>query len=110
MIETIITAIVGCITGNIMMFLLLPQERKAKNLENEAKQSEEWKKLYEEAHAESRSKDEKIDSLYNEIAKHRDEKAQKALRITELEVENTRLKVLKCEVPSCLNRKPPTGY
>lgn len=110
MIETIITAIVGCITGNIMMFLLLPQERKAKNLENEAKQSEEWKKLYKEAHDELRVKDEKIDTLYQEITRHRDEKAQKAVTIAELEVENAKLKLLKCEVPSCLNRKPPTGY
>ena len=110
MLETIITAIVCCITGNIMMFLLFPQERKAKNLENEAKQSEEWKKLYEEAHDESREKDEKIDFLYKEIARHRDEKAQKAVKIAELEVENAKLKLLKCEVPSCLNRKPPTGY
>lgn len=110
MIETIVTAIIGCITGNIMMFLLLPQERKAKNLENEAKQSEEWKKLYEEAHEESHAKDDKIDSLYKEISMHRDEKAQKSIRIAELEVENAKLKLLKCEVPSCLNRKPPTGY
>ena len=41
---------------------------------------------------------------------HRDEKAQKSIRIAELEVENAKLKLLKCEVPSCLNRKPPTGY
>lgn len=110
MIETVVTAIVGCIAGNIMMFLFLPQEKKAKNLENEAKQSEEWKKLYEEAHAESRAKDEKIDSLYAEITKHRDEKAEKSVRIAELEVENAKLRILKCEVPSCPNRKPPTGY
>jgi hypothetical protein len=108
--ETIITALATCIAGNLAMFFFFPQERKAKNLENEAKQSEEWKKLYEETHEELQSRDTKIDELYAEISRHRDEKAKQAIRITELEVENTKLKLLKCEVPSCPNRQPPTGY
>ena len=49
--ETIITALATCIAGNLAMFFFFPQERKAKNLENEAKQSEEWKKLYSDADA-----------------------------------------------------------
>ena len=60
MIGTIITGIVGCVCGNIAVFLFLPQIKKAKNIENEAKQSEEWKKLYIEAHQEITEKDRKI--------------------------------------------------
>lgn len=110
MIETIIAGIIGCISGNIMMFLLLPQERKAKNIENESKQSAEWKKLYDETREELKEKELKIDSLYAEITKHRDEKAALNNKNAELGVENTKLKFLKCDVPRCLNRKPPTGY
>lgn len=117
MLEQIITGIVGMVCGNIMMFLLLPQKRKsedlkndAQNIENEAKQSEEWRKLYDEAHTENIEKDKKIDALYMEITRHRDEKAGLHIKITELSVENTRLKILKCEKPSCIDRHPPTGY
>lgn len=117
MLEQIITALVGMACGNIMMFLLLPQKRKsedlkneAQNIENEAKQSDEWHKLYEEAHNENKELNKKIDSLYVDVAKHRDEKAQLHIQITELSVENTRLKILKCEKPSCPHRQPPTGY
>lgn len=110
MIETIIAGIIGCITGNITMFLLLPQERKAKNIENDAKQSAEWQKLYEESREESKELNLKIDSLYTLITKHRDEKAELSKQKAELEVELTKLRFLKCDVPNCVNRKPPTGY
>lgn len=114
MIESIITAIVGIITGAGSVLLFFPQIRKSKILENEAKQSEEWQKLYNEEkerrQTEREASDSKIDSLYKKISDVRDEKAEMAKRITELEVENTRLKLLKCEKPGCGTRQPPTGY
>ena len=103
MLEQIITALVGMLCGNIMMFLLLPQRRKSEDLKNEAQNIE-------EAHNENKELNKKIDSLYVDVAKHRDEKAQLHIQITELSVENTRLKILKCEKPSCPHRQPPTGY
>ena len=117
MIEHIVTAIVGMICGNVTALLLFPQKRKsetlkneAQNIENEAKQSDEWCKLYQEELGENKELNKKIDSLYAEIAKHRDENARLHIEMTEVKVENTRLKVLKCEIPACGKRQPPTGY
>ena len=116
-VETIVTGVIGIVAGSVGTFVFFPQEKKAKDIENESKQSEEWKKLYEETHSELQQKDaiiekkdEKIDALYVEITKHRDEKAQQSIVIAELQVENTKLKLLKCDRPSCQNRQPPTGY
>jgi gas vesicle protein len=110
MIVTIITGIIGCVCGNIAVFLFLPQIRKAKNIENEAKQSEEWKKLYVEAHQELSEKGKKIDCLYEEISKHRDESVKNGVEKAKLEVEITKLTLLKCTRPNCSNRQPPTGF
>lgn len=117
----IIAAIIGLIGGNLSALLFFPQMRRSKSLENEAKQSEEWKKLYIEEkerreadqkawEAERIEYDQKVDNLYQRISVHRDEKAEMTKTNTKLEVENTRLCLLKCEVPACPNRKPPTGY
>lgn len=117
MLENIVLTLVGMVCGNITMFLLLPQKRKSENLknetlgiENQAKQSDEWYKLYEEERNENKELNKKIDSLYEELAKERDMKNQLYIQNTELQVENTRLTILKCEVPSCINRNPLTGY
>jgi len=121
MTEIIISSLVSLITGIGATVLFFPQTRKAKNLENEAKQSEEWKKLYDEERkmsAEERKEweadrtrmDAKIDELFAQITKHRDEKAEITKINTQLEVEVTRLRLLKCEVVNCPNRQPPTGY
>ena len=121
MIELIVSSVVSLLVGAGSTVLFAPQIRKSKILENEAKQAEEWRKLYEEERKRSAEEerewreerkrlDDKIDDLYAQITKHRDEKAEKSKRIAQLEVENTRLEMLKCEVVKCINRKPPTGY
>lgn len=118
---TVITCIITFFAGNLSTLVFFPQLRNSKKIDNESKQSEEWRKLYEEANEELKEerkrfddmvavKDNKIDALFTEISKHRDEKAEKSNKIASLEVENTRLCILKCEVPACPNRKPPTGY
>lgn len=107
---TIIVGIIGVIGGNVSAFIFFPQMRKTKNIENEAKQSEEWRKLYEEAKSEINEKDEKIDSLYLKIEGHRDAKVELHKENKTLVVENTRLQILKCEVPLCPKRTPPTGF
>lgn len=106
----IATMIITYIGGSLTTFMFFPQMRKTKNIENESKQSEEWRKLYEETKMEAREKDSKIDSLYAEITKHRDAKATLADKVSQLQVENTSLKYLKCGKPGCQNRTPPTGY
>lgn len=121
MIELIISSVVSLVVGAGSMIFFYPQTRKEKELQNEAKNAEEWRKLYDEVH-EARKEDKqewctekdrldsKIDALYVQLSKYRDEMAETHKRNTELEVENIRLSMLKCEVVNCLNRKPPTGY
>ena len=108
--EIIISAIIGIVGGSVSTFMFFPQIRKNKNIENEAKQSEEWRKLYEEAKSEIKEKDLKIDSLYLKIEEHRDAKVELHKENKTLVVENTRLQILKCEVPLCPKRTPPTGF
>lgn len=121
MLEIILTGVVSLITGAGAMILFYPQERKSKVLANEALQSEEWHKLYEEERnmreedrkdwEEERTRlESKIDSLYEQISHQRDCKAELSKENAKLQVDNTRLCMLKCEVPNCSNRKPPTGY
>lgn len=117
MLEAIITGIIGVICGNASMFLFFRQERRSKSLDNdlkelesEARESEEWKKLYECVHDELRERDAKIDALYETISSWRDKFNDKTTEIAQLEIELTKLRMLKCDVPSCPNRKPPTGY
>ena len=107
MLENIVLTLVGMVCGNITMFLLLPQKRKSENLknetlgiENQAKQSDEWYKLYEEERNENKELNKKIDSLYEELAKERDMKNQLYIQNTELQVENTRLTIYHTNLES----------
>lgn len=122
MLETIL-AIIGSLGGmtGIASLLYIKQERKSKDLDNEAKQSEEWRKLYEEERGcclqarkdydeTIKEKDAKIDELFAEISNQRNQKVELHNRIAEMTVELTKLRMLKCEAVNCVNRKPPTGY
>lgn len=107
---TIAAGIIGCVSGNIALFVFFPQMRRMKNIENEAKQSEEWRKLYIEAKNETKELSGKIDSLYIDKGKQRDQEVLLHQTVAELSVENTKLKILKCELPACGKRTPPTGF
>lgn len=110
MIEIVAAIISGILAGGLTPFLFFRQDRNSKEIDNEAKQSEEWKKLYEETKEELDERDAKIDELYQQIHNQRDTEAEMAKHITEIEVENTKCKLLMCEVPSCPKRQPQTGY
>ena len=103
-----VVSLAGAFGGATLLFYR--QNKAAKELDNEAKQSEEWRKLYEMERGEVEDLNKKIDSLYTEIRKHRDEKNTMAKRITELEIDNTKSTIYRCEVAGCARRKPPTGY
>lgn len=94
--------------GTLSGFVYYRQNRIAKELENEAKQSEEWRKLYEEMKAEAKERDTKIDSLYDTINQHRNEKAELRQQITDLSVKVTAMRFTKCEKLYCADRIPPT--
>lgn len=105
-----VAVISGVLAGGVSPFLFFKQEKAARSLDNEAKTSAEWKQLYEEERGERKERDVKIDHLYEKINTLRDEKTEQAKLIAELEVENTRLKLLTCKIPSCPKRQPQTGY
>lgn len=108
-VSTIVAAIVGLLSafggGSI---IYARQTRRLKEIENEAKQSDEWRKLYEEMKKEAAERDRKIDDLYNEISKHRDEKGVMRKEIAKLEVQVAQLRYTKCEKLYCADRVPPT--
>lgn len=108
--QTIITALVGVLAGNIMALLTLPQTRSLKKIENEAKQSEEWKKLYIDQKNEAIERDRKIDELYQQISMHRDENAKLHVENEQIKIENERLKIIKCLKPGCQHRDPPSLF
>ena len=107
---SIIMALIGVVGGGLATILFLPQTKRQKNIENESKQSEEWKKLYKESQDVVSTKQSKIDSLYGEIKKLMADSLEQQKENAKLSVENTRLKMLKCEVPACQKRTPPTGF
>lgn len=122
MIETILQIVgtLGGVTGIASLFYI-KQNRISKELENESKQSDEWRKLYEEERQalkkfrEERDekmakKDAEINELFSEITNQRNQKMELHDRIAEMTVELTKLRLLKCEAVNCINRKPPTGY
>lgn len=103
-----IAAVLGALgSGSIF---LVRQNKTAKKIENEAAQSEEWRKLYDEVKAELHERDGKIDRIYDEKKELRNELHELARHITELEVELTKSKIYRCEVPGCAQRQPPTGF
>lgn len=108
-VSTIVAAIVGLLSafggGSI---IYARQTRRLKEIENEAKQSDEWRKLYEEMKKEAVERDRKIDDLYGEISKHRDEKVEMRKELARLEVQVAKLGYTKCEVLYCPDRVPPT--
>ncbi len=115
----IISMIIGGLGGltGVVSLLYVKQERRSKDLDNEtkkleveAKQSEEWRKLYEQEREEVKERDAKIDSLYEEIKMLRNEKAQLIVTNTEIEVRCTKAELLQCKRPGCGEREPQTGY
>ena len=65
--QTFITAIISAAVTWGSTFLFYRQEKKSRDIDNEARQSEEWRKLYLESQEDSRKKDKKIDDLYRII-------------------------------------------
>lgn len=103
-----LAAVVGALgSGGLFM---VRQNKMAKVIENEASQSAEWRKLYDEMKQELNERDCKIDRIYDEKKALRNEMHALSKRITELEVELTKSKIYRCEVAGCPKRQPPTGY
>lgn len=81
-------------------FLFYRQEKKSRDIDNESKQSDEWRKLYLDSQEDSRSKDKKIDELRKEMAEMRKQ-------INKLEHDVSLNTIYRCMVMGCDKRNPP---
>lgn len=96
-IETLLTALVSAAVSWGGTFLFYKQEKKSRDIENESKQSDEWRKLYLESQEDSRRKDEKIDDLYKIIEVMRRD-------IAALERREQLNSIYRCDRIECPNR------
>lgn len=86
------------------------QTRRMKEADVDAKQSEEWKKLYEKLDADSRAKDQKIDTLLAERQQMHNQLVERDRTIAIKEIQIERLKFARCDTTGCRRRRPPREY
>lgn len=109
--SNIVTVLVtACVTW-AGSFLFYRQRRDSLDIENESKQSDEWRKLYLESQEDSRKKDEKIDELRKEMvqlrkdhAKEMDELRKRMITLERREQLNS---IYRCEIMDCPRRPRP---
>ena len=104
-----LTTLLGILLGGGGV-LFWKQDKRAKEIENEAHQSDEWRKLYERSEQDSRDKSDKIDRLYDEKKELRERFETLMAECAELKIQNKELEYQKCERFECLKRCPPRFY
>lgn len=104
-----LTTLLGILLGGGGV-LFWKQDKRAKEIENEAKQSDEWRKLYERSEQDSRDKSDKIDRLYDEKKELRERFESLMAECAELKIQNKELEYQKCQRFECLKRCPPRFY
>jgi uncharacterized protein HemX len=104
-----LTTVLGILLGGGGV-LFWKQDKRAKEIENEAHQSDEWRKLYERSEQDSRDKSDKIDRLYDEKKELRERFETLMAECAELKILNKELEYQKCERFECLKRCPPRFY
>lgn len=104
-----LTTVLGILLGGGGV-LFWKQDKRAKEIENEAKQSDEWRKLYERSEQDSRDKSDKIDRLYDEKKELRERFEALMAECAELKILNKELEYQKCQRFECLKRCPPRFY
>lgn len=104
-----LTTVLGILLGGGGV-LFWKQDKRAKEIENEAHQSDEWRKLYERSEQDSRDKSDKIDSLYDEKKELRERFETLMAECAELKIQNKELEYQKCQRFECLKRCPPRFY
>ncbi len=104
-----LTTVLGILLGGGGV-LFWKQDKRAKEIENEAHQSDEWRKLYERSEQDSRDKSDKIDRLYDEKKELRERFETLMAECAELKIENKELEYQKCQRFECLKRCPPRFY
>lgn len=102
--STIIVALVSSLipAGGFGGLLLVRENKRSKQLENETTASAQWRELYEKSEAKVESQARKIESLYKENGYLRDQN-------NSLTTQRAVLAMYKCETVNCTNRQPPFG-
>lgn len=101
---TIIVAAVSALIsgGGIAGIVFFRENKRAKQLQNEATASSQWRELYEKSEAKVESQSVKIDALYKENNRLRDEN-------NSLTTQAAVMTMYKCEKLVCADRMPPFG-
>lgn len=125
MITEIIIAIIGIIstvlTGGLVYY---KQNKKYKDLENQLKEIEvdneiikQWERLHQEEKDKNKVLEDRLAELYThrkqqaeEIAKLKEQVANKEVELAKKDVTIVGLKYCKCIVNECANRKPKRNY
>ena len=85
------------------------EARKAE-MDNLTGYAEEWKGLYEQRDKRVDELNAKIDQLYQEKETDRQRIRELQEKNTALTLENQSLKIKRCEVKGCKDRRPPSDY
>ena len=111
-----ICSLIGALGGGSLLYFR--QNKRSKDVENELKEADEWKKLYQEKAEKSNAKDAKIDELRRHInalqqdkialiEKSTQQQLEKDKEIAKLQLLLFEEKYYRCEVAGCGKRKPP---
>ncbi len=101
-------SIVGALSGGGIIYYR--QNRRMKEVEVDAKQSDEWKRLYEKSDEDSREKDRKLDALYTERQQMYNQLIERDRTIARKDITIERLRFTRCDVNGCRRRRPPREY
>lgn len=103
-----VCSIIGALGGGGIIYYR--QTKHMKEAEVDAKQSEEWRKLFEQSDEDSRKKDKKIDGLYEERQNLYNKLLEKDRIIARRDIDLERLNFARCYVNGCKRRQPPRDY
>ena len=101
-------SIIGALSGGGIIYYR--QNRRMKEVEVDAKQSDEWKRLYEKSDEDSREKDRKLDALYTERQQMYNQLIERDRTIARKDITIERLRFTRCDVNGCRRRRPPREY
>ncbi len=92
-----VTAIVS--SGGIASILFFKESKRARQLQNEVTASAQWRELYDKSEGRIISQANRIDALYKEIGRLRNQK-------DELTTQNALYTIFRCGDVGCATRKP----
>lgn len=99
----IITALSSLLSGGVIGSVVFFRENKrARQLENESTASAQWRELYEKAEAKVEAQNGKIEALFRDNGRLRDQN-------NSLTTQRAVLSIYKCVEVGCSNRRPPFG-